>query len=293
MTELVEVLLVGVPLDVQRQSNAHYDALMREFTLIRQSDTAAESVPARLLDLVDELSARFDAFAEQPRALVEAALESGGTSVDLAFEVPPDITEACQRLLALLDEADAYCSAGEHLVTLSSPPAVRAYREWFLREFIRQSDGQPPKPWSAQSESPSPSSSAPTYENETPVNSETDETDETDATDATDEADETDDDRWPTTVDGDRATVMLAGELDLALAPSLRNHLNQLHTDGVRQFTLDASGISFIDSVGLSVLLALYRRCRAEGGTVSVTNPGPTIRRTLEISGLLDVLNVS
>jgi len=276
--ELMEVLLIGVPLDIQRQANAHYDALMREFELIRQSDAAAESVPARLLDLVDELSTRFAAFAAQPRALVQAALESGGTSVDLTFEVPREITEACERLLALLDEADAYCSAGEHLVTLSSPPTVRAYREWFLREFIGQSHGRPPTPWSAHAEPSSRPSSVATHQNETPPSN---------------EIHETDADLWPTTADGDSATVMLAGELDLALAPSLRNHLNQLHADGVRQFTLDAAGVSFIDSVGLSVLLALYRRCRAEGGTVSVTRSAPTIRRTLEISGLLDVLNVS
>jgi len=276
--ELMEVRLIGVPLDVQLQANAHYDALMREFELIRQSDAAAGGVPARLLDLVDELSTRFAAFGEQPRALVEAERERGGTSVDLVFEVPQDITEACKRLLALLDEADAYCSAGEHLVTLSSPPAVRAYREWFLREFIEQSDGRPPTPWTAYAQPPSRPSSTATHENETPV---------------TNELHETDADRWPTIADGDKATVMLAGELDLALAPSLRNHLNQLHSDGVRQFTLDAAGISFIDSVGLSVLLALYRRCRAEGGTVSLIHPAPTIRRTLEISGLLDVLNVS
>jgi stage II sporulation protein AA (anti-sigma F factor antagonist) len=85
---------------------------------------------------------------------------------------------------------------------------------------------------------------------------------------------------------------MLSGELDLALAPSLRDHLNWLHADGVRHFTVDAAGVTFIDSVGLSVLLAVYRRCREEDGTVSVVRPSASIRRTLEISGLLDVLNV-
>ncbi len=107
-----------------------------------------------------------------------------------------------------------------------------------------------------------------------------------------DDAHEPEADEWPTTVDGDKATVMLAGELDLALAPSLRDHVNRLRTEGVRHFTLDAANVPFIDSVGLSVLVALYRRCRDEAGTVSLVRPTPPIRRTLEISGLLDVLNV-
>ncbi len=122
--DLVEVRLVGLPLEVQRMTNAHYDALMREFELIRQSDNAAGTVPVRLLDLVDELSTLFDEFAEQPRAVLDAALESGGTTVDLVYQVPNELVDACHRLLDLLDEVDDYCIAGEHLVTLSPPPAV-------------------------------------------------------------------------------------------------------------------------------------------------------------------------
>jgi anti-anti-sigma factor len=274
---LVEVRVVGLPLDVQRATNAHYDALMREFELIRQSDHATGTVPVRLLDLVDELSTRFNEFAEQPRAVLEAALESGGTTVDLVYEVPREIDDACYRLLDLLDEADDYCLAGEHLVTLASPPAVRAYRDWFLHEFIEQAAGRSPTPWSEHVEPAARPAAPATGPVEASVNG---------------DAHEPEADDWPTTVDGDKATVMLAGELDLSLAPSLRDHVNRLHSEGVRHFTLDAADVRFIDSVGLSVLVALYRRCRDEKGTVSLVRPSAPIHRTLEISGLLDVLNV-
>jgi anti-anti-sigma factor len=270
--------MIQLPIEVQRATNAHYDALMREFELIRQSDGAGETVPVRLLDLVDELSTRFEEFAEQPRAVLEAALERGGRTVDLVYQVPPEIVDACQSLLALLDEADDYCLAGEHLVTLASPPVVRSYREWFLREFIEQVAGRPPTPWSQHpepAERPAPLVAVATGAPVTPP------------------PHESEGDSWPTTVEGERATVMLAGELDLAVAPSLRDHLNRLHSEGVRHFTLDAGGVSFIDSVGLSVLLALYRRCREEDGTISLVQPSPQIRRTFEISGVLEVLNVT
>jgi len=275
--DLVDVQLLGLPLDVQRMTNAHYDALMREFELIRQSENAAGTVPVRLLDLVEELSSRFNEFAEQPRAVLEAALERGGTTVDLVYRVPNEISEACYALLDLFDEADDYCLGGEHLVTLSSPPAVRAFREWFLREFIEQVAGRPPQPWS---EHVNPARRAPGG------------TAASDEAHVCDHPHEPELGEWPTTVDGDKATVMLAGELDLALAPTLRDHLNRLHSEGVRHFTLDAAGVPFIDSVGLSVLVALYRRCREEGGTVALVRPTPSIRRTLEISGLIAVLNV-
>jgi len=281
MTEhdLMEVRLIGVPLDIQSRVNAHYDALLREFELIRQSDDAEGTVPVRLLDLIDELSTRFDEFSQQPRAVLEAALQDGDTSVDLVYQVPRDVVEACVQLLDLLDQADGYCQAGEHLVTLASPPVVRAYREWFLREFIEQESARPPTPWPDHAQPPD--VARPTG------------ADGSEDRGAHPAAPAGDNDLWPTEVDGKNATVILAGELDLVLAPSLRAHLNSLHTEGVRNFTLDTAGVEFIDSVGLSVLLALYRRCREEDGTVSLVRPSPTIRRTLEISGLLEVLNVS
>ena len=72
--------------------------------------------------------------------------------------------------------------------------------------------------------------------------------------------------QWPTTVVNTTATVSLAGELDLATALPLRDHLDQLYARGVRTFVLDTAGVTFIDSVGLSVILELVRRCREEGG---------------------------
>src|SRR5262245_42655660 len=258
-------------------TNAHYDALRREFELIRQSDNAAETVPVRLLDLVDELSSRFNEFAEQPRAVLEAARERGGTTVDLVYQLPSDFADACHRVLDLLDEADDYCLAGEHLVTLASPPEVRAYREWVLHEFIEQAAGRSPTAWSEHVEPAARPSAADTDPIEAPSG---------------DDSDEPEADEWPTTVDGDRATVILAGELDLALSPSLRDHLNRLHSEGVRHFTLDAAGVPFIDSVGLSVLVSLYRRCREEHGTVSIVRPSPPIRRTRDISRLRDASHV-
>ena len=100
------------------------------------------------------------------------------------------------------------------------------------------------------------------------------------------------DDEWPTDVEGTRALVKLGGELDLASAPRLRDHLDRLHDQGVRTFQLDAAGVTFIDSVGLSVILALYRRCREHEGSVTVLSPSRVMSRTLEVAGLLDVLDI-
>ncbi|HEV3226107.1 MAG TPA: STAS domain-containing protein, partial [Acidimicrobiales bacterium] len=75
-------------------------------------------------------------------------------------------------------------------------------------------------------------------------------------------------------------------------APDLREHLTGLHARGVRSFALDTSEVSFIDSVGLSVILAIYRRCLEEDGRVTIVAPSKAMRRTLEVAGLADVLTV-
>ena len=75
--DLMEVRLLGLPVDVQRRTSEHYDALLREFELIRQSESAPEAVPVRLLTMIDELSRRFRQFGEQPGAVLQQESERG------------------------------------------------------------------------------------------------------------------------------------------------------------------------------------------------------------------------
>ena len=84
---------------------------------------------------------------------------------------------------------------------------------------------------------------------------------------------------------------MFAGELDLALAPSLRNHVNQLHSEAcdisrwTRPSAVHRFGRPQRDGGPLPAM-----PCGRRNGVARP--PAPTIHRTLEISGLLDVLNV-
>jgi len=100
---------------------------------------------------------------------------------------------------------------------------------------------------------------------------------------------------WPTAVDGEHAsaTVQLFGDLDLATAPNLRDHLSRLYARGTRNFVLDSSNVAFVDSVGLSVIVSLYRRCREEAGGLVIKSPSRVMERTLEVAGLYDVLEIA
>jgi hypothetical protein len=150
---LVTIRLVGLPIREHSLTSEHSDELMREFTYIRaqSADPDASTVPAKLLDVVDELTGRFSGFTAGSQAELDAAVAAGKESIDLEYRVPREVGAACIHLGELLDAADEYCREGEVLLTLATPPDAVAYRKWFLEEFVRQADGAAPRPWSAVS----------------------------------------------------------------------------------------------------------------------------------------------
>jgi hypothetical protein len=146
---LVDVHVVGFPLDVYAAASEHHEALTREFRLVAYGErqgTAEGSVPARLLTLVDELTGRYAGLTGQQDATRDRARAEGRAEVDLHFRLPPDVREACLALGSMLDEADEFCRSGD-LLTLATPPELVLFRRWYLGEFVCQIDGEPPEPW--------------------------------------------------------------------------------------------------------------------------------------------------
>jgi anti-sigma B factor antagonist len=92
-------------------------------------------------------------------------------------------------------------------------------------------------------------------------------------------------------LDGD-SLVVLAGELDMATAPELAGVLDQIVARGPCDVALDFSGLSFIDSSGIAVLVEAQHRLVAEGRALSIRAPRRSARRVFEIAGLLDFLHV-
>ena len=92
-TSWVQVRLLGLPVEIHRRSGEHQDALRRELAFIEHAH-AADAAPARLQALSDELTGRYGALTEtQTKQLLEA-MEAGRATIDLEFELPPDIVDA-------------------------------------------------------------------------------------------------------------------------------------------------------------------------------------------------------
>lgn len=95
--------------------------------------------------------------------------------------------------------------------------------------------------------------------------------------------------------DGNVATILAAGEIDLASSPDLRSALQALLDDGVRRLVLDLSGVTFIDSSGLGVLVGVLKRVEELGDDGGLELRGLTgpVRKVFEITGLHEVFVVT
>jgi anti-anti-sigma factor len=86
--------------------------------------------------------------------------------------------------------------------------------------------------------------------------------------------------------EGDPVVLSVAGELDIASAPALRRSLldTLAETDGI-PVALDASGLTFVDSSGLAVLLMGARRF-AEADKTLLLRPSPPLDRVIGLTGV-------
>ena len=149
---IVEVHLLELPVGLWARTQQHTDELLREFLLIAEQvrhvgDAATAPTPVRLGELVDELNGSYGSFSEEQEARLFAAAAAGEEAIDLTYQVPESAGVAARHLGDLLNEADAYCRSGEHLLTLETPAELVGFREWFLEEFRRQTTGEQPTPW--------------------------------------------------------------------------------------------------------------------------------------------------
>jgi anti-sigma B factor antagonist len=80
--------------------------------------------------------------------------------------------------------------------------------------------------------------------------------------------------------------VAVYGELDVASAPTLRERLIELVTEGSHRLVLDLEGLDFLDSTGLGAIISALKRARTNGGDLRLVCTQSRIRRLFEITAL-------
>jgi anti-sigma B factor antagonist len=86
--------------------------------------------------------------------------------------------------------------------------------------------------------------------------------------------------------------LAVTGELELATAPQLRQRVVGLVGAGDIRIILDLSGVDFVDSVGLGVVVAVLKRVRGRGGDLIVAGAVPRVRELFEITRLDQIIDL-
>jgi anti-anti-sigma factor len=87
--------------------------------------------------------------------------------------------------------------------------------------------------------------------------------------------------------------IEVEGEIDAHTARTLDKTLRDLLAEGHNRMVLDASGMSFISSAGLRVIMFAQRELSQRGGQVRICGLNAQTRRIFEMAGLDECLHLS
>ncbi|GAB4425181.1 MAG: STAS domain-containing protein [Chloroflexi bacterium OHK40] len=90
----------------------------------------------------------------------------------------------------------------------------------------------------------------------------------------------------------------IAGRIDAATAPQLRQQIEALFDEGRYRIVLDAARLEYISSPGLRVLIEARKRAREwkitdlEGGDIRIANLPPKIKEVFDLTGFTSLFEL-
>lgn len=91
--------------------------------------------------------------------------------------------------------------------------------------------------------------------------------------------------------EGEKLTLVLQGRLDTNSSPKLETELAQ-SLDGVRELVFDFTGVEYISSAGLRVLLATLKMMNRRG-SMRLVGVSAEVMEVFEITGFTDILTIA
>ena len=89
--------------------------------------------------------------------------------------------------------------------------------------------------------------------------------------------------------DFELVTLEITGRLDTTTAPNLESVINELPED-TKELIFDMSGVEYISSAGIRVLLGAYKKLNTNHGIMRIEKANDMVREVFEMTGLLELL---
>jgi anti-anti-sigma factor len=85
--------------------------------------------------------------------------------------------------------------------------------------------------------------------------------------------------------------IEVSGELDISTAPELSQAIQEVVDPELDRIELDCADLRFLDSTGLSVIMAAWKALNGRSSQpVVLRNARPAVERVLRVAGLDDLL---
>jgi len=91
---------------------------------------------------------------------------------------------------------------------------------------------------------------------------------------------------------GGYTVVAVNGELDVYTAPALEETLGDLVESGSTRIIVDLSGVTFMDSTGLGLLIKALKWTREHEGALRVVANSEKVLKVFRVTGLDSVLSL-
>lgn len=88
------------------------------------------------------------------------------------------------------------------------------------------------------------------------------------------------------------AVIALSGEVDVYTSPRVKQEIVDLLNGGTTKLVVDLSGVEYLDSTGLGVLIGGLKRARERDGDLKLLCDNPRILRIFEITGLTKIFDI-
>ncbi|MBP7866003.1 MAG: STAS domain-containing protein [Acidobacteria bacterium] len=87
--------------------------------------------------------------------------------------------------------------------------------------------------------------------------------------------------------------VTISGRVDAHTSPELDTYCHARLDEGVTSLALDISGVQYMSSAGLRVLLSVLKEMGKRNGKLVLLKPQDNVREILEISGFSKIFTIS
>lgn len=92
---------------------------------------------------------------------------------------------------------------------------------------------------------------------------------------------------------GNSLIVRLKGEIDDKSVKEMRLKIDAEYDEAMaKDLIFDLTGVTFMDSTGVGMIIGRYKRAASLGGCVKVFGAGRVVKRIIELSGLGRIVKI-